>query len=81
LSLEPNRHVRDKAAASGVCREANRRESGKSDYQIDSICIFDGVFASDFGDDNMHPSLIAFLNVIQIPVWPVPALGLGGGDR
>ena len=44
-------------------------------------CHFDGVFTGDIGYDNVHPPLIAFLNIIKIPVLPAPAFGFGLSNR
>jgi len=43
-------------------------------------CIFDGVFTGDIGYNNVHPPLIAFLNITKVPVFPSPAFCFGCGN-
>jgi len=44
-------------------------------------CRCDGVFTGDIGYDNVHPALIAFLNVCKIPVLPASLSGFGLRNR
>jgi len=46
-----------------------------------SGCHFDSVLTGDLGDNNVHPSLIAFLNIFKIPILPSSAFGFGGSNR
>jgi hypothetical protein len=41
---------------------------------------FDGISTGDIGYDNVHPALIAFLNIINVPVLPAPAFGFASGN-
>ena len=66
---------RDKGAASGENRETHGWLLGFVG------CLFDGVFTGDIGYNNVHPPLIAFLNITKVPVLPAPAFGFGGSNR